>query len=286
MFPTHVKLQFWKKNLFCFLSTCEMSLPQLHPKYKKSNTQKLEVRDWTTTVQSCFITPTIIVFLRSSRQTTQIIEKSCVSNRKKFPSKIPHWNNHRWTFPARGSLYKKGCFWKGWCTRIIFSFFPDLFNRKLFSSTDGFTGQSPAMWHSVGHLYTGGPRMCMGDRHVQASLLRRGQLVGWRGRGFPEDLADGRGVASMLWQPNSSWSKKTLRRHAWPHSEEVAGVSEIGCVGRSGENSAGKGAGLRLEHRLAYGFQGGFKFRSKTAVDLGYGSLLPATVVWLEVFLC
>ena len=73
-------------------------------------------------------------------------------------------------------------------------------------------------------------------------------------------------LPSMLWQPNSSWSKKTLRRHAWPHSEEVAGVSEVGCVGHSGANSAGKGAGLRLEHRLAYGVKGGLKFRSKTAV--------------------
>ena len=54
----------------------------------------------------------------------------------------------------------------------------------------------------------------------------------------------------------------------------MAGVSEVGCVGHCGENSAGKGAGLRLEHRLACRF-----FRSKTAVDLGHGSLLPATVV-------
>ena len=66
----------------------------------------------------------------------------------------------------------------------------------------------------------------------------------------------------------------------------MAGVSEVGSVGHSGENSAGKGARLRLEHRLACGVEGGLKFRSKTAVDLGNGSLLPATVVWLGIFLC
>ena len=59
----------------------------------------------------------------------------------------------------------------------------------------------------------------------------------------------------------------------------MAGVGEVGSVG----HSAGKRAGLRLEHRLACGVEGGLKFRSKTAVDLGNGSLLPATVVWLVV---
>ena len=66
----------------------------------------------------------------------------------------------------------------------------------------------------------------------------------------------------------------------------MAGVNEVGCVRHCGENSAGKGAGLRLEHCLACGIEGGLKFSSKTAVDLGHSSLLPSTVVWLWVFQC
>ena len=36
----------------------------------------------------------------------------------------------------------------------------------------------------------------------------------------------------------------------------MAGVNEVGCVRHCGENSAGKGAGLRLEHCLACGGRG------------------------------
>ena len=49
----------------------------------------------------------------------------------------------------------------------------------------------------------------------------------------------------------------------------MARVGEICCVGHCGENSAGKGAGLRLEHCLACGAEGSLKFSSKATVDLG-----------------
>ena len=53
-------------------------------------------------------------------------------------------------------------------------FFPRLFDHRLSSSNDCFTGQSPGIGHDGSHLYTGGPRMCIGEGQVQAGLLRRG----------------------------------------------------------------------------------------------------------------
>jgi len=93
----------------------------------------------------------------------------------------------------------------------VFVFFPTrLFDRRMFSSKDCFTGQSPGIGHDASHLYTGGSRMCRGEGQVQASLLRRGLEV-WCSGGaadFSEDLTDGRVVAFTLWQPDRSWSKR------------------------------------------------------------------------------
>ena len=43
----------------------------------------------------------------------------------------------------------------------LFFFPPRLFDRRLSSSNDCFTGQSPGIGHDGSHLYTGGPRMCI-----------------------------------------------------------------------------------------------------------------------------
>ena len=69
---------------------------------------------------------------------------------------------------------------------VFFVFFSSrLFDHRLSSSKDSFTGQSPGIGHDGSHLYTGGPRMCIGEGQVQAGLLRRGLGVccsggGWR----------------------------------------------------------------------------------------------------------
>ena len=78
-------------------------------------------------------------------------------------------------------------------TKAIFFFSSRLFDRRMSSSNDCFTGPSPGIRHDGSHLYTGGPRMCIGEGQVQAGLLRRGLGVCCRGGGgdFSEDLTDG-----------------------------------------------------------------------------------------------
>ena len=63
-------------------------------------------------------------------------------------------------------------------------FFPRLFDRRMFSSKDCFTGQSPGIGHDASHLYTGGSRMCRGEGQVQAGLLGRGLEVWCSGVGW------------------------------------------------------------------------------------------------------
>ena len=64
-------------------------------------------------------------------------------------------------------------------------FFSRLFDRRLFSSKDCFTGQSPGIGQDGSDLYTGGPRMCIGEGQVQAGLLR-GLGVCCSGGGAPQ----------------------------------------------------------------------------------------------------
>ena len=66
------------------------------------------------------------------------------------------------------------------CGGACFFFFSSrLFDRRLSSSKDCFTGQSPGIGHDGSHLYTGGP----GEGQVQAGLLRRGLGVCCSGGG-------------------------------------------------------------------------------------------------------
>ena len=80
---------------------------------------------------------------------------------------------------------------------FVFPSFSRLFDRRTFSSKDGFTGQCPGIGHDASHLYAGGSRMCRGEGQVQAGLLKKGLEVCCSGGAgdFSEDLTDGRGIA-------------------------------------------------------------------------------------------
>ena len=71
----------------------------------------------------------------------------------------------------------------------LFFFSSRLFDSRMSSSNDCFTGESPGIGRDGSHLYTGGPRMCIGEGQVQAGLLGGG------GRDFSEDFTHGEGGA-------------------------------------------------------------------------------------------
>ena len=84
----------------------------------------------------------------------------------------------------------------------LFFFSSRLFDSRMSSSNDCFTGESPGIGRDGSHLYTGGPRMCIGEGQVQAGLLGGG--VGTLARiSLMEKV-----VPSRLWQPEGSWSRR------------------------------------------------------------------------------
>ena len=117
-------------------------------------------------------------------------------------------------------------------------FFSRLFERRMFSSKDCFTGQPPGIGHDASHLHTGGARMCRGEGQVQVSLLRRGLEVWCSGGGCARiSLMEGV-LPSRLWQPDKSWSRRDAAKPCMAACVSMAGS---GC----GRATSGK---LRL-HR-------------------------------------
>ena len=101
--------------------------------------------------------------------------------------KLSMVNGHQWSplYTPLGSLLQaQGVDFFIFFLLFFFFFSSRLFDRRLSSSKDCFTGQSPGMGHDGSHLYTGGPRMCRGEGQVQAGLLRRGLGVCCSGGGW------------------------------------------------------------------------------------------------------
>ena len=140
----------------------------------------------------CKVLPNIIPYYKVPLRTT-----TCYSGRyphvllSMLQTRSEVWRSHAEKaalFMARtGTKWSK--LWTIWETRSgyfvqIFFFSTRLFDRRMFSSKDCFTGQSPGIGHDASHLYTGSSRMCRGEGQVQAGLLRRGLEAWCSGEGW------------------------------------------------------------------------------------------------------
>ena len=124
---------------------------------------------------------------------------------------------------------------------VVFVFFSTrLFDRRMFSSKDCFTGQSPGIGHDASHLYTGGSRMCRrGPSPSRSPYEGAGSLVWWGGLVTSARISLMEGVLpSRLWQPDKSWSRRDAAKACMAACVSRRGLAGFG-VGEQPQESCG-----------------------------------------------